>query len=453
MATRGPPCLIARALNRTISMSYSLRAAGVALALTAAPASFAATAELDLASPVQADELVSAILSENHGLAAAEQALEAARRRILPAGALPDPRINAHLAPNTLDGFTGPGGVDRNASGIISLSQDLPWPGTLALRAMVAEQKTVVAAQTRSALKLRLAALARIGYARWAYVHEALEINRQNAALVEELRRVAESRYAAGLAEQQDVLQAEVRLAQLRRERLALDRLRSDILSETNALLGKPATAPLDAPGVLPAPTALPAPQALQSRAVDRPPRLKQLDARLAAAQAGVSLAEKAYYPDLRFSVGYNGLRPAPEARLTVGASINLPFGQAKRDETLGAAQATVGQLGAQKTDQQYLLISQVQQAYDAGVEALESIAVFETDLIPRSRESLGAARSLYGSGGGDFADIVLAEQALLGARLDLARTRADYFIAIAQLQRWTASPLPVSNNSSRVSQ
>ncbi|MBR9813894.1 TolC family protein [bacterium] len=434
-------------------MNDLIRAIVFALATAGAFAALGADSPANLRSPAAADVLAAQVLMNNQGLQASRSALEAARHRVQPAGSLPDPRLSTHLAPNTIGGFQGPGGTERSFSGIVSLSQDVPWPGTLALRATVAEQNEKAAQQSVFITQLRLAALARIGYARWAYVHDALRINAQNTELMDELRRVAESRYAAGIAQQQDVLQAEVRLAQLRRERLTLQRLRRNVVSETNALLNRPVADPLPPPEPLPAPNMPPPAAQLATRAQDQHPQLARLQARLSAEQGKVSLAQKAYLPDLQFSLGYNGLRPAPDARLTVGASVNLPFGQSKRDAGLSAARASASGLRAELADRRARLASQVQQAHDAAMEALDAIAIFNGELIPRSRESLGAARSLYGSGGGAFRDVIVAEQSLLDARLDLARARADYYIAIAQLQRWTGSPLPETNEHPRDSQ
>lgn len=424
------------------------RTAIAVLGLLAMSATFAGPSNSQLQSPAAADALAQQVLARSPGLRASQAALQAASQQVIPAGSLPDARFTAHLAPNTLNGFEGPGGTDRNVSGIVGVSQDLPWPGTLALREVAARHAASAAEQSLHAVQLQLAALARIGYARWAYASQALRVNAQSTELVDELRRVAEARYAAGLAQQQDVLQAEVRLAQLRRERLRLQRLRGDIATETNALLDQPAAQALPEPEPLPAPRTLPPAQLLIASSVRKHPELGQLESRIAGARADLSLAEKAYWPDLRVMAGYNGLRPAPDARFTVGASINLPFGQAKRDAAVGSARASADAWQARLADRRAQLRSQIQQAHDAAGEALAAIAVYDDELIPRSRESLSAARSVYGSGSGSFADIIVAEQALLGARLDLARAHADYFIAIAQLQRWTGSPLPTADST-----
>ncbi len=90
-----------------------------------------------------------------------------------------------------------------------------------------------------NALRLRLAALTKSAYAEWYFVDRAIEIHGSTSELLEELRAVAEARYAAGRALQQDVLQAEVEQRNLDRYGLELNRLKSSIQARINALLNQ----------------------------------------------------------------------------------------------------------------------------------------------------------------------------------------------------------------------
>lgn len=397
----------------------------------------------DSADRLNPDKLVEQVLSANAGLAAMRSAVDAAEARIEPAGALPDPRLRVTTAPRTFDGFTTPAGEDRGISGIVELSQEVPWPGTLGLRADAARREAAAAGDSVEALRLRLEARTLEHYAQWAYVHRALEINAANQDLVDELRRIAENRYAAGLASQQDVLQAEVELQRLKKQALVFARLEDAVCARLNALLNRDADRRLPPPAGLPAPRALPDYAALRDAALRRHPELARMDELLAANRAREGLAEKAFYPDLNLIVRNNDYRPASETRSEFGLSINLPLDRSKRRAALDAARADSMRLRYERQDTRARLLADLRQASTNARKAAETIALYETELIPRTLENLSAARSEYGAGGGAFLDVITAEQLKLEAELELESARADYFAALAELKRWTGGELP----------
>lgn len=388
-----------------------------------------------------AEQLVSQALQNSPALLADQAQLEATRLTIGPASALRDPQFDVLLAPNTLDGFTAPGGRQRQLSGNVRISQALPWPGTRRLRGDLAHGQWLSQQAALADLRLQIAAQVRIGYARWVLVHQALALNAQYQALVDEWRQVAQTRYANGLASQQDVLTAEVQLALQRHHALQWQRQARAAQAQLNALLDQPPDKPLPEPVPLPAPQGLPPQSQLQDLALSQHPELREIEAQRAVAQSQIELARKDFYPQLQVSVGHEGLRPATDTRWVVGASLNLPFGQDKRRAALAGAQAQQQATQAQLAQRRADLLSELAQARAAVDEAGHAIALYQAELLPRSRESVGAAQAQYGAGGGDFAGLIEAQERQLQVELDFVRAQADYFIAIAQLRRWLGAP------------
>lgn len=389
------------------------------------------------------DRLVEQVLADNAGLKALRAAVEAAEARVVPAGALPDPQVAIDVAPETIGGFGAPPGVDGDTRISWSIRQSFPWPGTLGLRAEAARKEAAAATKNTAALRLRLAAAAKSTYAEWRYLHRALEINTNNQALVDELRRVAEQRYAAGLARQRDVLQAEVEWQRLKHQAIQLRRLKRAVQAKINALLNRPAAEPLAEPTVLPQPQDLPAYQTLRDRALASHPELAQIQRRIAANEDRELLARKDFFPDFTAFGGSRGVMDPAEKRLYVGIGISLPLGRDKYRARLNEAKADTRRLEFEFADRRAQLLSRLEQAHAAAEEARLSIALYESELVPLARENLSAARAEYGAGGGAFLDVIDAERNKLDAELNLARVRADYFAAIAELERWTAGELP----------
>jgi len=382
---------------------------------------------------ITATQLVKAVLIRNPGLSAMRSAVEAVRAKIGPAGALDDPMLAYALAPETVGGFRTTGGRLRGLNQRIELSQAIPWPGTLDLRSKTATAETESVAWKLSDFRLRLAERTRAAYAEWYYVHRALAVNTENLALVTRLRAVAETAYGTGQAPQQDVLQAEVELTRLQNQMLEIERRRSTVQAGINGLLNRDPRAPLPLLSALPSTCKLSDYANLRKMALARYPALKRLDAEIVAGQDRVDLARKGFYPDFKLSAGYNSLWDSPEKQFTVGAAINIPIG-AKHQGELEEANARLRQRRAERLDARASLLSALDQSYRTARQAKDSTALYANRMLPLARLNLQAAEADYSGGNGDFLKLITAEQQYLAARLELARSRADFFIQFAAL-------------------
>jgi len=382
-------------------------------------------------------DLVAWVWERNPGIAELQSALDVAIERIEPAGSLDDPTFSYAFAPRTF-GREGQG-LNQN----IQFSQSMPWPGTLAARRASAEHQADAARRDIDVLRLELGAVAQAAYAEWYYLQHSLAIHHRTHDLLTELRSAAEVRYAAGKALQQDVLQAELELTKLDRHLLELTRLESSLLATINALLNREPGTPLPELAPLELPTAIPLLADLETTAVNVHPTLERLDAELAARAAEVTVAEKAFLPDLRFTVGYNSLWDEADKRPVVGISINVPFDRSKRRSTLSGARAAVQRVHWQREDARAQLLSEVTQAHAAVRESLDAVALYETSLLPLAREYFAAARADYESGTGSFLALITAEQQQLETEEALERNRADLLRRLAELERASNAILP----------
>ena len=383
-----------------------------------------------------AGDLIAWVWERNPGVGELEAALSVAVERIDPAGSLDDPTFSYAFAPRTF-GYEGQG-LNQN----IQLSQSIPWPGTLAARRASAEQQARVARRDIEVLRLDLAAIAQSAYAEWYYVQRSLAIHERTHGLLDELRSVAEARYAVGKALQQDVLQAEVELAQLERHLLELTRIQSSLLAQINALLNRDPASPLPDVAQLNLPTTIPLLADLERTTTDGHPVLERLDAELAARSADVTVAEKAFWPDLRFTAGYNSLWDDADKRPIVGISINVPLNRSKRRSTLSSAQAEAHRVRWQRVNASANLLSEVAQAHAAVRESLDAVALYESSLLPLAQEYFAAARADYESGTGSFLAVITAEQQQLETEEALERSRADLLRRLAELDRASGTTL-----------
>ena len=368
------------------------------------------------------------------------QAVVAAVAQVRPAGSLDDPTLSVSAAPRTFGTAGGP-------NGDVEVSQSFPWWGTLSARREVARADAEARGDDFDALRLRLAAMARGAFADWVYVDRALEINSANLSVLTELRNVARIRYTTGQAPQEDVLQAEVERAMLEQQRFEWQRGLTVAQSRMNALLDRSPQSPIPAPAALPATSALPAEEILAKRALAHP-QLEELAAEERAAEAQQRLAEKERFPKFGVSAGYNSMWADPAMRPMVGLSVTLPIDQGKYRADIDAAHAEARRTASTLDDQRASFLADLSADYAAAREARQSVALYRDRLVPLAKSALSVARAEYGSGRGDFLNVLTAEQHRLNAELGLARMQSEYFRALAELDRASGGGLLESRSA-----
>lgn len=385
--------------------------------------------------PMTADDLAAWVLEVNPGLAAIEAAAEAAAYRIDPAGSLDDPMLSYAVAPLT-------NGASGSLNQRVDIGQRIPWPGTLAARASAARFEAVAAGRDADSLRLQVIAQAKSAYAEWRFVDSALDVNYATQALLDELIATAETRYAAGRALKQDVLQAEVERADLDNQLLLLLRQQATVQARINALLNRAPDAPLPAAAPISLQSAPPTLEALQPLALAQHPELSRLEAEISASESRVTLAEKAFYPDFQVGVGYNSLWDETDKRPVFGVSINIPFDRSKRRSELDRARAETRRTKHSLAERRAELLAALATARAEVVEAQSSVALYQDELVPLAAEYLEAAIADYQSGTGAFLNVITAEQRKLETDLELARARADYVRRLAELELWVGGSL-----------
>jgi cobalt-zinc-cadmium efflux system outer membrane protein len=384
-------------------------------------------------------QLISGILAANPQLEAVKAIWQATNSRIEQVSALDDPMLSHSFAPLTV------GNQQSGFSQNTVISQKLPWPEKRRLRAEAAAFDADAAQENIGALRLLLTTTAKSLFADWYYIHRALEVNGINRRLLSEFRVIAIEHYATGLASKQDALRAEVEIALLEQQNIALQRERRTLLAQINTILNRLPDTPLPAPSNLNSELMLPKPGALQEIAVQSRPDLRELAARIKASKSRGDLAEKDFYPDFKVSAGYNNFWRQNEQRFIIGVEVNLPLDQGKRHAAEDEARARLKQAEWQHIDRIANIREDVQIAYELTLESQHIYKLHQDKLLPLAEETLKAALADYRSGVGDFLSLISSEKNRMQAQLQSERALADMHRHLAELEHAVGTVSPFS--------
>lgn len=384
------------------------------------------------------DSLLDFAKTRNPEYAAMQAEAEASGQRITPAGALPDPRLRAELMDITKGGEQNPTlSPGRVGSTRYTLMQEVPWFGKRDLKRDIAELEAEAAKGRALGTWTELSARIKTAYAQFYYVHGNERLTREILDLMIRLEKIAQVRYAGGLAAQQDVVRAQVEQTNLRNDLIALENERRGLRARMNALLSRPAPAALAEPAVL---RTLPAPAkldyaALEDRVRARNPLLFVEDARIKAAEKSRELTYKNRYPDFIFGVAPNQFQNSVK-QWGLMVEINIPLQQATRraQERESEAMLTAARSRNEATSNQVL--SELSENL-AGIEAARrTVSLVTTSLLPQAELTFQAALPGYETGKVDFATLIDALRQIRQAKQNLIKAQAEGQARLGEIER-----------------
>jgi outer membrane protein, heavy metal efflux system len=355
--------------------------------------------------------------------------------------ALDDPVLMGMIAPESA------GSRVTETAYAFQLNQKLPWFGKRALRGQIADADADAAFHESEDSRLQVRLAADLAFFEYFLVHRLREINRDNTQLMQGYREAAQSRYQANQVTQQDILQADVELAELARRELELDRMQRVASARINTLLRRWPDAPLPPP-----PARLETPQVtadatlLWQTALRQRPDLAALTWRVQSQEAALELAYKNYFPDVdvfgRYDTFWQPSSTQGPLRAQVGLAMNLPVYRQKLHASVCEAQFRLNQRRAELEQRSLEIQYEVLSAAEQLEESRKSVQLYEERLIPVAQQNIAAARANYEVGKLNFLDLAQAQRQLIVLRERQMEAMTTYHRRAAELTRAVGSEL-----------
>ena len=353
--------------------------------------------------------------------------------------ALPDPilRIQLQDFTNKASGAATTLVPSEVGSTYYRVMQPLPFWGKRGLKHDIAEADASQAMGRTRITWNELAEKIKTNFAQYYLVINSRKLTQEMLDLTLNLERIAKSRYATGLAPQQDVIRAQVEQTGLRRDLVMLDVERHHNMSRINTLLLREHTAPLAEPQQL---RAMPAPAKLEFAALKQQlqssnPQLFALQAQLNSADKNRELIYKNRYPD--FTLGLGATQMGNEIKMwELMLEFNIPLQQGARRGQEREAENMLAAAQSRKLSMQNQLLGELAE-YSAALNAARQVEVINTtSLLPQAEATLQAAYVGYQNGKVDFATLLDAQRQILKAKLDVLNAQVQAQTSLAQIEK-----------------
>ncbi len=378
-------------------------------------------------------DLIREALARNPELVAARKQWDAASQRITQARSLDDPTLSVQLwnVPQTFN-------VTQTQNSIFGLSQNLPFPGKLALKGDVASRSAEMTEQVLRAKERELVARLKQAYYDLFLTHKAIQIHHEQVELLGQFVEITTAKFRTGKGAQTDVLKAQIELSLLFQQLPILEQRRETAEAMLNTLLDRDSTSPLPIPQE---PSQIPLDKTLDDLhrlALHERPELKAAELAVQRNEQSRALAQRQYYPD--FNVAFQRFQNF-QANDGFGAyvAMSIPFAfwtKPKYDAGVQEAAAALSAARAQQHTLENLTRFQVKDLL-ARLRATDQVTtLYRTTILPQAGQSLEAARVGYRAGKAGFLDLIETQRAWRGSQLEYFKALVDRQHRLAELEQ-----------------
>ena len=356
---------------------------------------------------------------------------------------LPDPQVTLqHFSVGSPRPFAGYSNSDFAYIGF-GISQDLPYPGKLKLKGEAALQDAAISRNKLEAVRRTVLQQVKEAYYQIAYVQQTLEVLDRNGKLLEQLEKLADSRYRVGEGSQQDILKSQLERTKLLREVAHHHELMNTQQALLRKLLNRPPGSPdISTEPLVETPLTYTSDELLARVRTENPEVLGQQEA-VKKQSLQVEIARKDRYPD--FSLQYMWQHTAEPFRdyymLSFSARIPI-YRRRKLNPQMTQAVEELNRSRREYESQVQTAYFDVRNQYIGAETASKMLTIYREGLIPQALAAYQSGLTSYQSGGVDFETLFSSFLDVLNFDGDYWKTLMEHETALARIEQITGVPL-----------
>ena len=395
----------------------------------------------DLPTPLSA--LLDEAARSNPDIQATRLGWQAATQVPSQVSTLPDPQVTLqHFSVGSPRPFAGYSNSDFAYIGF-GVSQDLPYPGKLKLKAESATQDAAISREKVESMRRSVLQQVKEAYYQIAYVQQTLEVLDRNGKLLEQLEKIADARYRVGEGSQQDILKSQLERTKLLREVAHHHELMDTQQALLRKLLNRPPdSADISAEPLVETPLVYTSDELLAKVRTENPEIAGQQET-VRKQGLQVEIARKDRYPD--FSVQYMWQHTAEPFRdyymLSVSARIPI-YRRRKLNPEMTQAVEELHRSRREYESKVQSAYFDVRNQYIAAETASQMLKIYREGLIPQALATYQAGLASYQSGGADFETLFSSFLDVLNFDGEYWKTLMEHETALARIEQITGVPL-----------
>lgn len=384
--------------------------------------------------------LIKEALSSNSEIIYAKKTFESANARISQASGLNDPELGFEHDRITADRM-----LTGEPMNILSVSQNIPFPTKLHLRAKVASKFANMAYENYKLKELEIISRVKNTYSELVFIYKSIELNKENKTILDNLSKTATMRYATAKGSQADALKAQVELAKVDNDLIILEQKRLTTQAKLNILLSRNPKDDIGVPSEEPPVKFNHTLDEFISMAKADNPELKIYQYAIERGESSYKLSYNEYLPD--FSVKFkqmlskNGSLESDEWSGMIGVTVPLWFFK-KQAFAVKEMQSELEMLKAEYTGKENSILFEINDAYARASANEKLIELYETTFIPQAKETVNVSMKAYASNKSDFLTVIDSRRMLINFKLEYLNAILQFRTALADIERLTGTEI-----------
>jgi len=394
---------------------------------------FSSVSQAQNSQPYTLESLIKEALDSNPEIIATKNAFESASARIPQARSLNDPTIEFEYDRITADRM-----LTGKPMNTYSVSQDIPFPTKLYLRAKIASKLAKMAYENYRAKERDIIARLKNAYFELALIYKEIDINKENKDALDQFSKTVTTRYGAGQGTQAEALKAQVELARVDNELVILEQQQVTAQARLNVLLNRDPKEPLGIPPSSPVIKFNLTLDDLYRLTRDNNQELKAYRYAIDRGKAAYDLSVNEFLPD--FSIKFKQM--VDKGRVEsgswagmIGVTIPLWFFE-KQSFGVKEMKSDLEMVKAEYKGKENSVLFELNDAYARVVANKKLVELYETAFIPQAFETVTVAIKGYESEKLDFLTVLDSQRMLINFKLDHYKAILGLRIALADLER-----------------
>jgi cobalt-zinc-cadmium efflux system outer membrane protein len=356
--------------------------------------------------------LAATAVANHPAIARVEAEVSAARERIAPAGALPNPMLMGGVQ----DKMVNLEDDEMMTMYMVGATQSFSRESKREARREVARLAADVTGKELGSLRAEISRDVLLAWYDLAAVDSGLRALDEVRELAEAIISASRVRYEVGTAVQADVVRAQLQLSNLDQQRLSLQGRRRVVLARLLPLVGLPLTTEVPL---------LSFPEESERRSISTPPvppdahpAIVALEAEVQRQDAQIRLARLGTKPDFGLEASY-GFRREQTDMFTLLATVELPIQRKKVIEPQIREAMALRESARQRISELRLALTQaLGNALSVHEEATTQLRFLDEVLVPQTRLAVESTLTAYQTGRAPFEATLATQQSFLNLRL-----------------------------------
>ncbi len=384
------------------------------------------------------NDFISIALENNPELMEARNRIKVTKEIPPQAGSLDDPILKFELMNMPIDTFDF--GQEAMTQKQLMVSQNLPYPGKLALRTEKATKNIGIAEEIYEELKLKIIRQVKQTFYELCFVLAATNITKQNKILLEQFIAITESKYSVGKGLQQDVLKAQVELSKIMDELIKFNKRKETEQARLNTLMNLLPQEPLPFTHGITKTQFKYNLEELQKMAEENRPVLKEIKILKERYQVARQLAEKEYYPNFKVGFKYGQREDGPLVEhpdfFSAFVGVNIPlWHKTKQSRKVAEETYKIDMVNDAYLKARNRVFLKIKELMDEEAKGASRLKLIDKGILPQARQSLESALAGYSVDRVDFLTLLNNQVTLFNWEINYHRELTTYEKALAELE------------------